>query len=200
MPISMSESCFIRPPNDGAYVRYAVRPMTSANRTNLVQILADIQNNVNAPEYKTSSSIGYDTMMYEAFKYYGGYTSPAHANDDVAGTPVDTTHFGALRRSATNALMDNGAFSDPTADNHYIPISSTPPGSCNGKNFIILVGNGAIKSEGVSPTLLTNVGAAQTPAIKPWAPGRSMVALSLSNRCQFCNRQAECRDLYHRCL
>src|SRR5439155_13706611 len=31
-----------------------------------------------------------------AFKYFGGYTSPAHCCDDVAGGPTDRLHFGPI--------------------------------------------------------------------------------------------------------
>lgn len=148
--------------NSGGYVRSKVQPMTVANRASLKTLLTNIDINSNAE--KVPSSTGYDQAMFEVFKYFGGYTSVAHANDDVAGTPTDATHFGAHRYSVYDSKSD-AVFSDPATRNNYIPvIAADAEESCSGKNFLIIIGNGwpspAEKSGNsfIGATLLGNVG------------------------------------------
>lgn len=148
----------------GGYVRSKVKPMTVANRTALINLLNGI--NVNAPAETVPSSTGYDQAMFEVFKYFGGYTSVANADADVAGAPVSKTHFGAKRYAGNpDAFTDSTAFIDPATKLTYDPIISplaTP--TCAGKNYVIIIGNGwpspAEKSGNtfIGNTLLTNVG------------------------------------------
>lgn len=148
----------------GGYVRSKVKPMTVANRTALTTMLANI--NVNSPAETVPSSTGFDQAMFEVFKYFGGYTSVANANADIAGAPVDATHFGAMRYAGNpDAFTDSTAFTDPDTKLTYDPVISpiaTP--TCAGKNYVIIIGNGwpspAEKSGNsfVGNTLLTNVG------------------------------------------
>jgi type IV pilus assembly protein PilY1 len=105
---------------DGGYVRFAVRTMNATNKAAFQEMLGDpasctdgansLNNTPNCIYQNFSSgslneSVGtaktdYSATMFEAFKYFGGYTCPDHATDDVAacddGT-VDASHFGALR-------------------------------------------------------------------------------------------------------
>src|SRR2546423_10672863 len=75
----------------GGYIRYAVKPMTVANKLALSNILTGIFNNLGASE--VSSNANYGNTLFDAFKYFGGYTSPSHVADGVAGKPVGATHF-----------------------------------------------------------------------------------------------------------
>lgn len=148
----------------GGYVRSRVKPMTDANRTALTTLLNNL--NVNDPAETVPSSTGYDQAMFEVFKYFGGYTSVANANADVAGAPVDATHFGAKRYAGNpDAFTDGTAFTDPDTKLTYDPVISpiaTP--TCAGKNYVIIIGNGwpspAEKSGNtfIGQTLLANVG------------------------------------------
>src|SRR6185369_8596961 len=78
---------------NGGYVRFGARDMNPRNRTALATM---VQNFVpqGAGADSSGSNQPYGKAMYEAFKYFGGYTSPAHANDDVGGSPLDRAHFG----------------------------------------------------------------------------------------------------------
>jgi type IV pilus assembly protein PilY1 len=78
----------------GGYIRYAMQPMNATNRAKLLAELNNILTNFNDPLNKAASNASYSMALFDAFKYLGGYTSPAHATDDVAGTPKNATHFG----------------------------------------------------------------------------------------------------------
>ena len=78
----------------GGYIRYAMQPMNATNRTALLAELNNVLTNFAKPENKAASNASYSMALFDAFKYFGGYTSPAHATDDVAGMPKDATHFG----------------------------------------------------------------------------------------------------------
>src|SRR2546423_8132164 len=75
----------------GGYIRYAVKPMTVANKLALSTILTGIFNNLGASE--VSSNANYGNTLFDAFKYFGGYTSPSHVADGVAGKPEGGAHF-----------------------------------------------------------------------------------------------------------
>ncbi|WP_295383970.1 pilus assembly protein [uncultured Thiodictyon sp.] len=152
----------------GAYVISAMKPMTVANRAALVAILDDFRNHITTPAYKTSSNAGLDTMMFEAFKYFGGYTSVTHANDNVAGGVDSKTGFGPLRRTPLQEFSDPDTFSDADKT-RYIPAAGPASNTCGGQNFIILVGNGWLKKESDSPGLLRNVGEDPTKQIYGYA-------------------------------
>jgi type IV pilus assembly protein PilY1 len=153
--------------DNGGYVRYAVRDMTAQNKTAFQDMVAQFRRQGSGTD-NSGSNQPYGKVMYEAFKYFGGYTSPANANNNVAGAPVDRTHFGPIafaggntnasgshRRdnpncggNATTATHDrcatkynadaNTAFGSNTTDTYI------PPGSAAGceKNFIIFISNG----------------------------------------------------------
>jgi type IV pilus assembly protein PilY1 len=127
----------------GGYIRYAMQPMTPTNKAALVAEITNLLANFSAPENKAASAASYAMTLFDAFKYFGGYTSPAHATDNVAGTPQDATHFGTAV-FATPAVT----FNRPDVAG-YTNASSTvyrPPAAaadvCGGKNYIIFVGNG----------------------------------------------------------
>src|SRR5262245_30094070 len=65
----------------GAYVRYALRQMTSTNKMAFVNLMSSLDiiadKGANAP---------YGKALFEVFKYYGGGT----------GLPADSTHYGPI--------------------------------------------------------------------------------------------------------
>jgi len=146
---------------NGGYVRFKILPMNQTNKTAFSSLIGystgcvDGPNSLNttpncilknfntASEKTNTASTDYSAVMFEAFKYFGGYTSPAHATDDVAGSPLSASQFGPTRYSG-----DPDAKSDPFA---YTPITDTnrttyiPPISSAdncAKSYVIFIGNG----------------------------------------------------------
>ena len=168
---------------DGGYVRFKVRQMTQANKTAFSELIGYtsgctdganslnltpncIYKNFNAPTEKVGTSkTDYSAVMFEAFKYFGGRTSPAHSEDNVAGTPVDASHFGPLRYAGNpDTKSDRYAFqaavgdTTPSADanltEYVTPIDND--NNC-ANNYIIFIGNGFPNQDSPS-SLLSGVG------------------------------------------
>jgi type IV pilus assembly protein PilY1 len=152
---------------DGTYVRSAVRTMDATNRANLAALIGDgsctdgtgangtprcIFKNFDGSEKTATADIDYGAAMFEAFKYFGGCTSPANAQSGVCKTsPLGRNFFGKERHSgdatlssATSAFYDQAAYTD-SSRNTYIP----PAGTANScaKNYVILIGNGFPKDD-----------------------------------------------------
>lgn len=128
------------------YMRHAIKPLDSTQCTStdaLSSIMADLNTaTTNSPAYKANSSAAYGTALYEAFKYFGGWSRPdkivSGSGAPAAGLTMDATHFGPIRNSTPTTLEDSGAFTDSGKTTYLSPI--TGANSC-GKNFIILIGN-----------------------------------------------------------
>jgi type IV pilus assembly protein PilY1 len=161
---------------DGGYVRFHIRQMTPSAKAGLQELIgtgscADGPNSLNGTpncifknfsgaEQTATADTDYGAALFEAFKYFGGYTSPAHAHDDVAGTPIDTvagpsaTHFGPRRFGGNpDAKTDSSAFAAPFTT--YAPPTSAT-NSC-AKNYIIFIGNG-FPTQDLPAAVLSNVG------------------------------------------
>jgi len=167
-------------PADGGYIRYAVRNMTGPNKTAFQQLIGTsacaagvnavtgtdncILKNFDSPSEKiNAASTRYSAALFEAFKYFGGYTEPAKANLNEAGSPVDRTHFGTERYAVLDPKADYGAFTNNTRTYYQGPINADGSNSC-AKNYIIFIGNG-YPSQDNEPTLLTGInGNATVPA------------------------------------
>ncbi|MDQ3026259.1 MAG: PilC/PilY family type IV pilus protein [Pseudomonadota bacterium] len=143
---------------DGAYVRYAVRNMTPANKAAFKEMIGTatcpagnnsllgtancILRNFDSPAEKiNSASTLYSAAMFEAFKYFGGFTDPARANQDIAGTPQDSTHFGRRRYSVLDSKTDAGAFTDAGKTTYRSPINADGTNAC-AKNYVVFIANG----------------------------------------------------------
>jgi type IV pilus assembly protein PilY1 len=122
---------------DGGYVRFHMRQMTPTNKSGLQELIGTATctdgvnmngtpncmfKNFSGAEQAATSDTDYSAALFEVFKYFGGYTSPAHAHDDVAGHvaggQLDTvagpgaTHFGPVRYAGNpDAKTDSAAFS-----------------------------------------------------------------------------------------
>ncbi len=159
---------------DGAYVRYHIRPMNPTNKAAFKEMVGTaacpagnnsllgtpncILKNFNSPGEKTNSaSTLYSASLFEAFKYFGGFTDPARANLDpaVAGTPQDSTHFGKRRYAVLDPKADPAAFTDGAKTTYKTPIDATGLNAC-AKNFIIFIGNG-YPSQDSPITLLSGI-------------------------------------------
>jgi type IV pilus assembly protein PilY1 len=126
----------------GGYVRYAMRQMTVANKATFMNLLQTIYNNFGTPSEKVASSAAYGDVLFDAFKYFGGYTSPTHATDGTAGTPADATHFGPIvydQQQLYNGNADAAGYTTAALTTFSPPITSAD--SC-ARNFIIFIGNG----------------------------------------------------------
>lgn len=144
----------------GGYVRYAMRPMNPANKSTLQSVLQGIYDNFGTPGEKVGSSANYSGVLFDAYKYFGGYTSPAHAHDDVAGTPLGATTFGTLAHATASLIPlpvagatymtgpDPAAYTNwsnppPAGDTlNYQPPAVATDTTCGGRDFIVFVGNG----------------------------------------------------------
>jgi type IV pilus assembly protein PilY1 len=145
--------------NPGGMMVQGIKPMTAANITTWQTWLNARYDNITDPNWKAPSSANYGAAMFDAFKYFGGFTSPAHATDDVAGAPVDQTHFGMARyASIPSPQVDPAAY---TAD--YVRYVSSITNPC-ANNYVVFIGNGFPNAD--DPTLLSNV-AGDSSAVQP---------------------------------
>jgi len=172
---------------NGAYVRYGLRDMNTTNKTAFVNELKGMIASGSGTD-NSGSNQPYGKTMFEAFKYFGGYTSPAHATDGVAGTPTGAQAFGntafaggnsnnsgTFRRDyPNNNTPSNRAASFYGADSNNAYVSNNsdlytnPVNDGCAKNFIIFISNGNPSTGGDSSnptatTLLTAVGANLNP-------------------------------------
>jgi Tfp pilus tip-associated adhesin PilY1 len=167
---------------DGGILRYAIRPMDTTNIKGFQELIGAatgcsgtnsvngtpncVLQNFSGTGVEQTNNIDYSALLFDAYKYFGGYTSPPYAqlNQQPPGATNDATHYGAPRYfdntgSATlNARMDALAY---TADgkSYVSPIASP----C-AKNYIILIGNG-IPSQDAAGPLIANVNTGASPAL-----------------------------------
>jgi type IV pilus assembly protein PilY1 len=141
----------------GAYVRFHLRPMTPASRNALAELIGlptncrdgpnslngtpdCIRKNFDSPAEKVGTAdADYSAALFDAFKYFGGHTSPAHAADGIAGSPQDPRRFGPQRYAGNPDPKSDPAAYDPTGSRYVSPLSGSA--SC-AHNYLILIGNG----------------------------------------------------------
>ena len=172
---------------DGAYVRFAVRRMTAANKTLLREVIGDdscvdgvvadgdgknltkcIYKNFNGSEKIAVGQTLYSGAMFEAFKYFGGFTDPANAQTDIAGSPLGTEHFGPSRYSGgPHAYADPAAFTNIQKTVYSSPIDTA--NSC-ARSYLVFIGNG-FPPQDAPGTLLTNVRGSTTQLAMPSGNG-----------------------------
>lgn len=177
--------------HDGGYVRFKIRTMDSTNKTRFQEMLGnpagctDGLNSLNntpnciyqnfsggALNESVGANVDYSSTLFEVFKYFGGYTCPAHADDGVARCSTgsdDASHYGAYRYSGNpESRADYQAYQQvcgtdspescadtPRTDlTYHTPLSGSA--SC-AKNFVIFIGNG-YPSQDAASSLLTGVG------------------------------------------
>lgn len=154
--INVGLAMFAESGTNGAYVRFAARPMNAVNKAKLIAILNGLIRNGSGSD-ASGSNQPYGYSMLEMFKYFGGYTNPANANTNIAGSPVSNTAFGTtayaggasnssgtVRRDyAGNTRSDSAgelagnALASATSNTYLSPISD----ACQ-KNFVIVISNG----------------------------------------------------------
>ncbi len=139
--------------NDGGYVRYAVRKMSAANKASFLAKIDEIITGFNTET--ASASVQYTAILFDAFKYFGGYTDIVHATSN--STPSAAPSFGSGGNNPTTIFSpafwgdnDNDGTKPDTAaysGANYVPPTQT---SC-GKNYVIFVGNGYPATDGSGP-------------------------------------------------
>ncbi len=124
---------------DGGYVRSAVIPMTVANQAALVAKLNQIISNFNTET--AASSVQYGAILFDAFKYFGGYTNPANATTNQA--PSTNPTYNGVHIFGTEFWGSNNADGTKPDSSAYIGINYEPveAESC-GRNYIVFIGNG----------------------------------------------------------
>lgn len=168
---------------DAGWIRQAVVPMSPGNITAFNTRLDTIFNNITSTNEKTNGNIGYGGMLFDAFKYFGGYTSPAHATDNIAGTPVDRLHFGPDAYALPNHIPT--WLADPNGYNTQWTQFKSPITADNncGKNFVVFIANNAQGNlPPDDPTLLTNVGCSTGRIARPnLTQSTTTIATSIGN-------------------
>ena len=186
---------------DGVYVRYHMRQMIAANKSALQELIGDgscidglnslngtpnciFKNFDSASEKVGTAKTDYSAGLFEAFKYLGGYTNPANARTDIAGTPVDSSHFGTNRYSGDpDAKADPAAYvnglTDPLKRDYKSPIDIAS--SC-AKTYIIFIGNGFPTQDSPS-TLLSGVGGDTTQLPMPQFTTTTQQCTVLASAC-----------------
>ena len=176
---------------DGGYVRYHVRQMTPTNKAALQELIGTetcvngpnslngtpncIFKNFDDPVEKVGTSKSdYSAVLFEVFKYFGGFTSPANSQADVAGTPISPSQFGPLRYAGDpDPKSDPAAYVNGSSDamkREYRPPSSD---ACP-QNVVIFIGNG-FPSGDAAPSLLSGVGGATSQLMMPTPQGTYVV-------------------------
>ena len=143
----------------GGYVRFHIRQMTATNKSAFSELVGfssgctDGANSLNgtpncilknfngSTEKVASAKTDYSAAMLDVFKYFGGYTWPANAQNDVAGANVNSSQFGATRYAGDpDPKSDPAAYSTDAGKISY----NSPLGSANScaKNYVIFIGNG----------------------------------------------------------
>jgi hypothetical protein len=105
--------------NDGGFIRFAVKPMDTANKADLSARLTTIYGDINGTHEKRNSNTPYGNLMYDAYNYYAGA---------AAYSPSATVN--AERADAAGYTSTYSQFASPLAADN----------SC-GKSFIIFIGN-----------------------------------------------------------
>lgn len=171
---------------DGAYVRFHVRQMTAANKAALQELIGDVAgcqdgaNSLNgtpnclyknfdsSSEKVSTAQIDYSAAMFEAFKYFGGYTSPANAQTGIAGSPLSATQFGTLRYAGNpDPKSDPAAFTTAAKAEYKSPIDAAT--AC-GQNTIIFIGNG-FPNKDMASSILAGVGGNTAQLLMPTPQG-----------------------------
>ncbi len=155
--------------NQGGYLAFRMSAMEKdepkTNKAALFSKLDTIYSEINSIPPKVNSAINYGNMMFDAFKYFGGFTSPEHAVDDVAGTPQGPTAFGTKVFASRNLFtpkdtdywVDGLAYADGESKEYrtYMPPAVDQGDGCGGRYYIIFIGNGFPNAD--DPNTLANV-------------------------------------------
>lgn len=116
---------------DGAYVRAAIRPLTTSNKVLFTNLVSSFNKN---SDKSNGGKIG--QSMREAYLYFANSTP--YAGNNKAKTDYTGNNSGTIASNALYALAGN-ALSSRSATTYTSPVVN---GGC-AKNFIIYISNGA---------------------------------------------------------
>lgn len=125
------------PLDNGAFVAFHVRQMTSTNKSALASMVGNFVNATYNNNGQKADANPIDTSMYEAYLYYAGKPSRTGWNQTWADFPGNT--YAAGQTSYTNSLTDHALPANPTSTSLY---NSPIVDGCQ-KNYIIYISNGA---------------------------------------------------------
>lgn len=192
---------------NGGYVRYSARVMDYQNRLAFSNMLDGFIENGNGTD-NSGTNRPLAKSFFELFKYYGGHTSPAKANQsgNNAGSPTSREAFGPLAYAGwgSDSGSDNGVFRRDYATNTLAKRSAVGYGASSAKstftnqmdmdytspiddgcakNFIIYISNAEATTGGDSGnptanTLLANVGADLTSVKLPLTQTEASASLA----------------------
>lgn len=111
--------------DQGGFIHYAVRPMTSANKAAFGTKLDTIYNNVTSPTQKRNSNTPYGDLMYDVYNYFSGASVSQDGSNNTRNL------------NPPNTDVDAGGYSTPYTQ-FTTPLSSA--NSC-ARNFVIFIGN-----------------------------------------------------------
>ncbi|MDO8719371.1 MAG: PilC/PilY family type IV pilus protein [Polaromonas sp.] len=118
------------------YIRHRITRLDSNQCAVVLKDLDDVDSKISA--FTGPASAEYGTALYEAFKYFGGWTNPAGSLTATAGSPTGATGFGPIRYSTSIDQEDPAAFTNSSKTTYLSPIGGT---AVCGKNYIVLIGN-----------------------------------------------------------
>lgn len=168
---------------EGSYLRYAVRQMTSTNKTALSSLANDLNNSPSTSFTgdKTNNAVP-GLSMAEAYRYFKGLTSysatTSNSNQTMNGHDPRTDYAGNTVNTWITNLSGNAFSATPTVNSTY---TSPVTDGCQ-KNFIIYISNGKGSNQvGEKTTALDllatamkndqpTTGNASTMAISPLSP------------------------------
>lgn len=133
--------------NDGAYVRAAIRPLTSANKIKYQNLVSGLDQTA---DKSNGGKIG--KSMEEAYLYFSAGTP--HAGNNKNKTDYTGNATGTAASNAIYALAGN-ALSSKTSTTYINPVVA----GC-AKNFIIYISNGAAQDNSSDTTQASNALAA----------------------------------------
>jgi type IV pilus assembly protein PilY1 len=133
-----------------------------------------LKNYDSSTEKISTSSVDYSAGMFEVFKYFGGYTNPANAHTDIAGSPISASQYGALRYAGNpDAKSDPAAYVNGLTDTTKRAYISPIDNQC-ATNAIILIGNGFPNNDSPA-SLLSGVGGNTTQLPMPRMNGNGLI-------------------------
>jgi type IV pilus assembly protein PilY1 len=161
-PIAVNLGMMLLPPSKGTYknnagtqtdnsgvagvIRRAVLPLVKGGShcANYLSDLDTIFGTITSPTFKADSSANYGGAMFEAFKYFGGHSSPAYGTAGAPAAAVGHIGFGNKTFTTPDAnagIVDPLAYVDDTKKTFKSPDSSSSTNVCGAKNFLLVVGN-----------------------------------------------------------
>ena len=160
-------------PNDSAYIRWQVQPMTDDAKKGFKEMIGDdtcvdkpnsfngtpnciYKNFSKATEQTNSASTRYSAALFEAYKYFGGFNHPRGTQDTAPTFNRGVNGFGRERYGALSPNTDAKAWKDPGTKKEWGGPTRPDGGENCAKNFVIFIGNG-YPSQDVPDTLLANM-------------------------------------------